>query len=45
VTPIGGDRVAYWYNGLNWRVIKRADTDSDGDLDEQRAMYYSTSRK
>ena len=31
----------YEYNGLNWRIIKRADTDIDDDLDEQRLMYYS----
>ena len=31
----------YAYNGLNWRIIRRADTDLDNDLDQQRMMYYS----
>lgn len=40
------DRAEYEYNGLNWRVIKRADSDlTDGNnvLDQQRIMYYSAS--
>ena len=28
------------YNGLSWRIIKRADTDFDGVLDQQRIMHY-----
>jgi YD repeat-containing protein len=36
-------RSEYSYNGLNWRVLKRADTSHDGDLDQQRVMYYNES--
>ena len=31
----------YAYNGLNWRIMRQADTDLDNDLDQQRMMYYS----
>ena len=34
-------RAEYVYNGLNWRIIRRADTDLNGALDQQRIMYYS----
>ena len=30
----------YEYNGLNWRIIKRADTDLNKPLDQQRIMSY-----
>lgn len=33
------DTAEYEYNGLNWRIIKRADTDLDGTVDQQRIMY------
>lgn len=43
-----GPRAIYDYNGLNWRIAKRADlrgagaTDPpDGTLDQKRLMYYS----
>jgi hypothetical protein len=29
----------YAYNGLNWRIMRQADTDLDNDLDQQRMMY------
>ncbi|MEE8154260.1 MAG: RHS repeat-associated core domain-containing protein [Phycisphaerales bacterium] len=36
-------KAEYEYNGLNWRIIKRADTPgSASGLDQQRMMYYST---
>ena len=31
----------YAHNGLNWRILRRADTDLDNELDQQRMMYYS----
>jgi hypothetical protein len=31
----------YAYNGLNWRIMRQADTDLDNDLDQQRMMYSS----
>ncbi|MCW5777312.1 MAG: RHS repeat-associated core domain-containing protein [Phycisphaeraceae bacterium] len=33
------------YNGLHWRTVKRADTSEppDGELDQQRLLYYSAS--
>ena len=31
------------YNGLNWRISKRGDTDFDGSLDQERIMYYNAS--
>lgn len=31
----------YQYYGTHWRSIKRADTDNDVTLDEQREQYYS----
>src|SRR5690606_33594716 len=36
------ERAKYVYNGLNWRVVKLADTSMppDGDLNQQRVMYY-----
>lgn len=48
-TPNGGSastRAEYDYNGLNWRIAKRADTDASGGgggagLDQQSLMYYS----
>ncbi len=39
-------RGEYAYNGLNWRIIKRSDSDlvdSINALDQQRLMYYSPS--
>lgn len=29
------------YNGLNWRILKQADTDGTGGPDQQRLMHYS----
>ncbi len=37
------DRTENWYNGLNWRVIQRVDSDLVGGLDEQRVMVYNAS--
>lgn len=37
------DRTENWYNGLNWRVIQRVDSDLAGGLDEQRIMFYNAS--
>jgi hypothetical protein len=37
-------RSEFIYNGLNWRIIKRADTDASGGedaLDQERRMFYS----
>ena len=34
-------RGAYVYNGLNWRILKQADTDGTGGPDQQRLMHYS----
>jgi RHS repeat-associated protein len=39
-------RAKYVYNGLNWRILKQADTNASGGggdagLDQQRIMYYS----
>ncbi|MDY7108220.1 MAG: hypothetical protein SYC29_06240, partial [Planctomycetota bacterium] len=34
-------RAAYVYNGLNWRILKQADTDGTGGPDQQRLMHYS----
>jgi RHS repeat-associated protein len=34
-------RGEYEYNGLNWRIVKKGDTDADGVLDQQRVMHYS----
>jgi hypothetical protein len=34
-------RAEYAYNGLNWRILKKADTDASGSVDQQRLMYYS----
>jgi len=31
------------FNGLNWRTLKREDTDLDGDLDEERTYAYTGS--
>jgi len=28
-------------NGLNWRIMKQADTDGTGGPDQQRLMHYS----
>ena len=33
-------RAEYEYNALNWRTVKRANTNSAGPLDQQRLMYY-----
>jgi hypothetical protein len=46
VTNPGGSetvitRGEYQYNGLNWRTVKKGDTDADGVLDQQRVMHYS----
>ncbi len=39
---VGSDtRAQYQYNGLDWCIIKQADTDFDGTLDQQRMRYYS----
>jgi len=47
VTPGGSEVVldygAYEYNGLHQRTIRRADTDLNGALDQQRFMYYDAS--
>jgi RHS repeat-associated protein len=37
------DVAEYQYNGLNWRTLKKVDTDANGTLDQQRRMYYSAS--
>ncbi len=34
-------KAEYRYNGLNWRILKRADTDTTAGLDEERVMVYS----
>jgi RHS repeat-associated protein len=34
-------RGSYVYNGLNWRIMKQADTDGTGGPDQQRLMHYS----
>ena len=34
-------RESYVYNGLNWRIMKQADTDGTGGPDQQRLMHYS----
>jgi YD repeat-containing protein len=34
-------RGSYVYNGLNWRILKQADTDGTGGPDQQRLMHYS----
>jgi len=34
-------RAEYAYNGLNWRILKQADTDASGSVDQQRLMFYS----
>jgi RHS repeat-associated protein len=39
-------RAKYVYNGLNWRILKQADTNASGGggdagLDQQRIMFYS----
>ncbi len=31
----------YEYNALNWRTVKRADTDDGGSFDQERIQYYS----
>ncbi|MCP3980356.1 MAG: hypothetical protein GY716_13725 [bacterium] len=36
-------RGEYAYNGLNWRVMKTADTNADRTPDERRLMFYSAS--
>lgn len=40
-TETATTRGTYAYNGLNWRVLKYADTDADGAQDQARFMYYS----
>jgi hypothetical protein len=34
-------RGSYVYNGLNWRILKQADTDGTGGPDQQRLMHDS----
>ena len=34
-------RGSYVYNGLNWRIMKQADTDGTGGPDQQRLMHDS----
>ncbi len=38
-------RGEYEYNGLNWRIIKRADTDLNSVFDQQRIMNYPRQSK
>ncbi len=43
-TAIAGSSLEeYRYNGLDWRILKRADTDTTAGLDEERVMVYSAS--
>jgi RHS repeat-associated protein len=34
-------RSEFVYNGLNWRIVKEADTDANGSPDQQRFIFYS----
>ncbi len=36
------DRADYVYNGLSWRILKTADTNASGTLDERRLMFYTS---